>query len=101
MPLAMTITGTNVIVTDLNVKEATKRHLESLGIVLGSVLTVLSKAQGNLIINVKGSRIALNQGIAQGLMVEELEACRANSSCNRNTNRHRNRRRGRCKHGLL
>lgn len=101
MPLAMTITGTNVIVTDLNVKEATKRHLESLGIVLGSVLTVLSKVQGNLIINVKGSRIALNQGIAQGLMVEELEGCKLNGSCNRSTNRHRNHRRGRCKQGLL
>lgn len=101
MPLAMTITGTNVIVTNLNVKETTKRHLESLGIVLGSVLTVLSKAQGNLIINVKGSRIALNQGIAQGLMVEELEGCSVNTSCNRNKNRHRNGRRGRCKQDLL
>ncbi len=72
MPLAMINLGTSAVVTGFNGKDSIKRHLESLGLVIGTVITVLSETQGNLIIRVKDARIAINKGIAQRLVVEEI-----------------------------
>ena len=49
--------------------EETRRFLENLGFVTGAVVTVVSTISGNMIVNVKDSRIAVNQDMAKKIMV--------------------------------
>lgn len=44
-------------------------HLEGMGFVPGTKLKVVSRMGGNLIVSVKGSRVALDQKLAQCVMV--------------------------------
>lgn len=41
-----------------------RRHLESLGFVIGSIVTVIAHTTCDLIVNIRGSRVALGRGIA-------------------------------------
>ena len=50
--------------------EETKRHLETLGFVVGGAVTVISSLNGNLIVNVKDSRVAISREMANKIMVE-------------------------------
>ena len=45
------------------------RHLESLGFVPGEQITVVSRIAGNLIVNVKGSRVALSSELARNIVI--------------------------------
>lgn len=45
------------------------RHLENLGFVPGEAITVVSRIGGNLIVNVKGSRVALSSELAKNIVV--------------------------------
>lgn len=45
------------------------RHLENLGFVPGERITVVSRISGNLIVSVKGSRVALSSELAQHIIV--------------------------------
>ena len=47
----------------------TKKHLTNLGFVVGGNVTVVSSVAGDLIVNVKESRIALNREMAGKIMV--------------------------------
>lgn len=49
--------------------EVVKRHLQELGFVPGSYVTVVSEIGGNLIVNVKESRVAVDKQLAQKIMV--------------------------------
>jgi ferrous iron transport protein A len=50
--------------------DAAKRHLEEMGFVPGAnVLVVSTSPDGNLIVNVKGARLALNAGLARRIFV--------------------------------
>lgn len=92
MPLSMVYPGENVIIIECRVKEATRKFLEGLGIIPGTEVSVIAETGGDLILNIKGSRIAINKGIAQGITVEN------NVQHGRHRYRHMNkqRRRGRC-----
>ena len=46
-----------------------KRHLENLGFVPGAVIVVVSKTNGNVIVNVKEVRIAISEELARKIMV--------------------------------
>lgn len=70
MPLTMLPVGKEAIINGCRVKDATKKFLEGLGIIQGASISVVSKISGNLIVCIKGTRIAINCGIAQQLMVE-------------------------------
>lgn len=70
MPLTMLAPGTEAIVNICRGKDATKKFLEGLGIVPGAAISVISEMDGNLIVCVKGSRLAINKGTAQQLMVQ-------------------------------
>jgi len=70
MPLTMLTPGREAVVNACRVKESTRKFLEGLGIIPGASISVIAEMNGNLIINVKGSRLALNKGIAQQLMVQ-------------------------------
>ena len=50
-------------------REDVRRFLESLGFVVGGDVTVVSKNGGNVIVNVKASRIAVSQEMANRIMV--------------------------------
>ena len=47
----------------------TKKHLEDLGFVVGGTLTVVNSGNGNLIVNVKGTRIAITKEMAGKIMI--------------------------------
>ena len=50
-------------------KEETRRFLENLGFVTGGVVTVISEIGGNMIVNVKDSRVAIGKDMANKIMV--------------------------------
>ena len=49
--------------------EDTKRFLANLGFVDGAAVTVISELNGNLIVNIKDSRVAVNKEMARHIMV--------------------------------
>ena len=49
--------------------DETRKRLEALGFVVGETVTVISETEGNLIIGVQGTRIALNRSMAARIMV--------------------------------
>ncbi len=69
MPLSMIQTGMSNVVKRVGGKEETRRFLESLGFVPGSEVTIVSEMNGNLIVNVKNSRVAIGKDIANKIMV--------------------------------
>lgn len=70
MPLTMLPLGKEAIINVCKAKDATKKFLEGLGIIPGASISVISEMSGNLIVCVKGSRLALNKGVAQQLLVQ-------------------------------
>lgn len=69
MPLTMAETGKMNQIKRVGGKEETRRFLESLGFVVGGFVTVVSKINGNLIVNVKESRVAIDQEMANKIMI--------------------------------
>ena len=69
MPLTMATCGEPNTVERVGGKEETKKFLENLGFVAGSEVTVVSTVSGNLIVNVKDSRIALGKDMATKILV--------------------------------
>ena len=70
MPLTMVRTGETSTIKKVGGKEETKRFLENLGFITGTKVTVVSAIGGNLIVNVKDSRVAINQEMAKKIMVQ-------------------------------
>ena len=68
MPLSMINEGATGTVARVGGKEETRRFLENLGFVPGVSVTVISKLGGNLIVNVKDSRIAIGNDMANKIM---------------------------------
>jgi len=69
MPLSMVSTGESNIVRKVGGKEETRRFLENLGFVTGAEVTVVSEASGNMIVNIKDSRVAIGKDMATRIMV--------------------------------
>lgn len=69
MPLTMVNEGEPVVIQRIGGKEETKRFLENLGFVVGGTVTVVSVAGGNVIVNVKDSRVAINKEMANKIIV--------------------------------
>ncbi len=70
MPLTMLAPGKEAVINICKAKDATKKFLEGLGIIPGVTISVVSEMSGNLIVSVKGARLALNKGVAQQLYVQ-------------------------------
>lgn len=64
MPLSMAKPGTEVSVHSIKGKDETRRFLESLGFVEGAAVTVVTELGGNIIVNVKGTRVAISRSMA-------------------------------------
>ena len=69
MPLSMVKEGEENIIQRVGGKEETRRFLENLGIVIGSPVTVVSEIGGNMIVNIKDSRVAIGKDMANKIMV--------------------------------
>ena len=69
MPLTMVNTGEPSVIKKVGGKEETRRFLEKLGFVQGGTVTVVSEIEGNLIVNVKDSRVAIGKDMANKIMV--------------------------------
>ena len=69
MPLSMINDGATGTVARVGGKEETRRFLENLGFVPGVSVTVISRLGGNMIVNVKDSRIAIGNDMANKIMV--------------------------------
>ena len=69
MPLTMLNAGETNTIKKVGGKEETRRFLENLGFVVGGAVTVVSDIGGNLIVNVKESRVAIGRDMASKIMV--------------------------------
>lgn len=69
MPLIYATPGEEVIILKVGGKAEVRAHLETLGFVPGSSITVISTIGGNLIVNVKESRVAISQEMAAKIFV--------------------------------
>lgn len=69
MPLTMIQAGECGTIKRIGGREDTKRFLENLGFVAGGTVMVVSKINGNLIVNVKESRVAIGEDMAKKIFV--------------------------------
>ena len=69
MPLSMVKPGETNTIKKVGGKEETRKFLENLGFVTGGEVTVVSEIEGNLIVNVKNSRVAIGKDMATRIMV--------------------------------
>ena len=69
MPLILAVKGNELNIKKITGNDETRRFLNSLGFVAGETVKVISELGGNLIINIKDSRIALNKGMASRIIV--------------------------------
>ena len=69
MPLTMASVGEKNIVRKIIGKEEIRHFLESLGFVSGSEVTVVNEMAGNVIVNVKDTRVAISRSMANKIMV--------------------------------
>lgn len=69
MPLTLASIGEVNTIRKVGGNEETRRFLENLGFIVGSEITVLSTISGNVIVNIKDSRVAINKEMARHIMV--------------------------------
>ena len=69
LPLTMANPGEPVTIKKIGGKAETKKFLETLGFVVGGVVTVVAEINGNMIVNVKDSRVAIGKDMANKIMV--------------------------------
>lgn len=69
MPLTFAAAGQETTVKEIHGKDETRRFLENLGFTVGGTVTVVTALGGNLIVNVRDSRIALSRSMANRIMV--------------------------------
>ena len=69
MPLVVAPTGEQQMIKRIGGSEEVKRHLQELGFVPGGYVTVVNEIGGNLIINVKESRVAVDKQLAGKIFV--------------------------------
>ena len=69
MPLTMAKTGETVMIRKISGKDEVRQHLAELGFVVDSDVTVVSEIGENLIVQVKGSRVALDKTMANRIMI--------------------------------
>lgn len=69
LPLTLARVGEENIIRKIGGKPEVKAHLENLGFVAGGTVTIINTMGGNVIVNVKESRIAISKEMAQKIMV--------------------------------
>ena len=73
MPLTMLNIGETGEIKRIGGNEETRRFLNNLGFVVGAEVVVVSAIGGNVIVNIKDSRVAINEDMAKRIMVKKIE----------------------------
>ena len=69
MPLTMARPGETVVIRKITGRDEVRQHLEELGFVVDESVTVISEMAGNLILQVKDSRVAVDRTMANRIMI--------------------------------
>ena len=69
MPLNMAEREKEFVIRRIGGNPEVKKHLEDLGFHVGGTVSVVSKLGDNVIVNVKGSRIAVSDELARRIMI--------------------------------
>ncbi len=69
MPLTIAKSGDVKTIKKIVGRTEVRKHLEALGLIAGEEVTVISKLAGSLILNVRGTRIGLDQNLANYIMI--------------------------------
>lgn len=69
MPLTLAEVGDENIIKRIGGKQEVRKHLENLGFVTGGEVKIINKLGGNVIVNVKESRIGISREMAQKIMI--------------------------------
>lgn len=69
MPLSFANAGETNTIGRIMGKDETKKFLENLGFVVGGKVTIISKIDGNVIVNVKDSRVAIGEDMANKILL--------------------------------
>ena len=69
MPLLLAKVGESNLIKKVTGKEETRLFLEKLGFVTGAAITVISSIGGNLLVNIKDSRVAIDRNMAKGIFI--------------------------------
>lgn len=68
MPLSMVRTGEKVRVKSISGKDDTRRFLSNIGFVEDAEVAIVSELNGNVIVNVKGTRVAISRAMANRVL---------------------------------
>ena len=69
MPLNLVSSGESFLIKKIIGKEEVRRFLENLGFVAGAQVSVVSEINGNIIVQIKDSRVAISREMAQKIIV--------------------------------
>ena len=69
MPLTLADAGEENIIKKIGGKPEVKKHLENLGFVVGGSVKIINRLGGNVIVNVKETRVAISSEMAQKIMI--------------------------------
>ena len=69
MPLNVAAPGEENIIRRIGGSPEVKKHLEDLGFVVGGTVTLITVLNGNVIVNVKDTRIALDADMARRIFI--------------------------------
>ena len=69
MPLTMARPGETVVIRKITGRDELRQHLAELGFVVDESVTVISEMAGNLILQVKDSRVAVDRTMANRIMI--------------------------------
>ena len=69
MPLTLADIGEEYLIKKIGGKPEVKKHLENLGFVAGTGVSVINTICGNIIVKVKEARVAISKEMAQKIMV--------------------------------
>ena len=69
MPLVLADVGKENIIKKIGGSPEVRQHLEKLGFVVGGTVTIINSLGGNVIVNVKESRVAVSEEMARKIMV--------------------------------
>lgn len=69
MPLTLATVGEDNTIKRIGGNPEVKKHLENLGFVVGGNVKIITTMGGNIIVNVKETRVGISQEMAQKIMV--------------------------------
>jgi ferrous iron transport protein A len=69
MPLALADIEQEYIIKKVGGNQETKKHLEDMGFVVGGSVTVVNMLGGNVIVNIKDTRVGISKELAQKIMI--------------------------------